>query len=187
MSASRRMRSSWLTRGVETLWRVGRAASREIPRQSGDRRRGAPRPGEKSGLRERTSDRVELIGRNVSQPATRLHSRSIAPILAAVLAGGLLVVVLRTEVLHLRYAVADAVAEEQKLSEQKRSLTVAMRKLRDPARLARRARELGFGQPERLIELGADPTLGSARRRAERLSEAPGAPASVLASADSRP
>jgi hypothetical protein len=181
---------SWLARGVETLLRTRLGPSAEISHHSADRQREARQAGEKHGLREKTPRRVELIGLDVSEPPARLRSRSTAPTLAAVVVGALFLVALRTEVLHLRYAVASAVAEEQELSEQKRSLTVAMRKLRDPGHLTRLARELGFGRPERLIELSVvdvDPALGPAQRRSERFPEQPGVSAAATASVDSRP
>jgi len=156
MSATRRQRAG---RGVGALRRALRG-----PRTKPGRRR-AGRP-----------SAIDLIGLDVSQPSGRLRSRSIAPILAAVLVSSLLLVVLRTEVLRLRYALADTVAEEQKLSGQKRSLTVAMRRLRDPGRLHRQARELGFERPEHPIRLSED----------SRLPDAPGARLAATAT-DSRP
>jgi hypothetical protein len=177
----------WLARGIQVLRRVRRGPGHQGSRHGTDRHGGTLRPGTESRKQENAPDRVELIGLDVWQPLTRPRSSSIGAILAAILAGALFLVVLRTELLHLRYAVADAVAEEQKLSEQKRSLTVAMRQLRDPGLLNRRARELGFGQPERVIELSADPSLRPASRRPERLAKASGVAATAAASVDARP
>ncbi len=41
----------------------------------------------------------------------------------------------------------------QALEEEKRSLTAQVRELRDPARLARLAREMGLSRPDRVIAL----------------------------------
>ena len=89
------------------------------------------------------------------------------------LSSALFLVILRTEVLRLRYALGNAVAEEQRLSEQKRNLTVTMRRLRDPGRLARLARELGFERPEHVIRLDQNPLAADASRAAPPLEPRP--------------
>lgn len=121
--------------------------------------------GRRTGSDGRRADRsaaVGLIGLDVSQPPKRLHARSAVPILITALASALFLVVLRSEVLRLRHALANAVGEEQELSEHKRRLTVEMRQLRDPGHLTHLARELGFGHPERLLHLYQDPVLPDA-------------------------
>jgi hypothetical protein len=50
---------------------------------------------------------------------------------------------------------AETLAQEQELFETQRTLTVEMRQLRDPARIAVQARKLGFIRPERIIDLPA--------------------------------
>ena len=42
------------------------------------------------------------------------------------------------------------------LDEQQRNLTVQMRQLREPRQLTERAAELGFGRPDRVIDLPGD-------------------------------
>jgi hypothetical protein len=108
------------------------------------------------GLRANRSAAVGLIGLDVSRSPKRLHARSAVPILITALASALFLVALRSEVLRLRHALANAVAEEQELSERKRRLTVEMRKLRDPGHLTHLAREAGFQHPERLFHLYED-------------------------------
>ena len=84
--------------------------------------------------------------------------RVAAPSLAAALLAALLLAALRVDVIRMRYALATAVARERALLEDQRELTVQMRRQRRPSRLAERARELGFGRPERVIDL---PMAGS--------------------------
>jgi hypothetical protein len=61
--------------------------------------------------------------------------------------------VLRMDVIRMGFTRARAFEDELGLEQLKRELTVEMRQLRDPAVLARRARELGFRRAERLIDL----------------------------------
>jgi len=126
---------------------------------------------ESDGPRANKSASVGLIGLDMSQSPKRLRARSTVPILITALASALFLVALRSEVLRLRHALANAVAEEQELSERKRRLTVEMRKLRDPGHLTHLARDLGFGHPERLLHLYED-------------SAPPDAPDTRLAAAD---
>lgn len=116
--------------------------------------------------------RAALIGLDVARTPLRLKTRSFAPIVAAALAGALLLAVLRIDVIRVRFGLADSLAKELQLEEEKRRLTVEMRKLRDPAALSRRARELGFKRAEQLIDLpgaGASPTRRPREERARPL------------------
>jgi len=108
-------------------------------------------------VRQRRTN-VPLIGLDVSRPPIRLRTRSWAPLAAAALAGALLLAVLRVDVIRIRFGLAESLAEELRLEDLKRQLTVEMRRLRDPAVLSRRARELGFQRAERMIDLPADGT-----------------------------
>ncbi len=108
---------------------------------------------------------LDLVGRDLSglerraKPAAR---RLRGGLLAACVVAALGLSALRVQILRLRYQVARAVAEEQALLEQKRELTVRVRELRDPLRLAARAAELGFTRPQRILELpAARPPVGS--------------------------
>ncbi len=109
-------------------------------------RRGAPTP----------------LSRAVSALASRLEALRLPPASRRRVAafGGLAVVLtslgvvaFRTEILRARYELGDLMREEARLREERAALRVAVRRLRDPARLERLAREAGFGPPERLIEL----------------------------------
>jgi hypothetical protein len=105
----------------------------------------------------RPATSVTLIGLDVSRAPLRLQTRSWAPLVVAALAGGLFLATLRTDVLRMRFSVAEHFKQQLQLEQQKRQLTVKMRQLRDPAELSQRARALGFRRAERLIDLrGAD-------------------------------
>ncbi len=60
---------------------------------------------------------------------------------------------LRGRIIELRYRVAQVVSEERALEEQRRVLTVRVRKLRDPRHLAEIAARRGFARPERVVDL----------------------------------
>lgn len=98
---------------------------------------------------------TQLIGRDFArQPAPAARARGwLAPLLIGAVAAALLLVSLRVEILRLRYAVMDAVAEESRLQRQQSALTVEVRRLRDPKRLAAIAAENGFARPERVVPL----------------------------------
>lgn len=68
---------------------------------------------------------------------------------------------LRGQIIGLRYRAAQVVSEERALEEQRRILTVRVRKLRDPRQLAERAAQRGFASPERVIDL--EPSAGALR------------------------
>jgi hypothetical protein len=93
-------------------------------------------------------------------------------LLLAGLLAGLSLAALRMDLFRIRYQLADLGRVEKTLREEKNRLTVEMRQLRDPARLAARAEELGFTRPERVIDL----PLGSLPP-----SVAAAAPASIVA------
>jgi len=102
---------------------------------------------------DESAPRAALIGLDVSRTPMRLKTRSVAPVVVAALVGALVLAVLRMDVIRIRFGLADSLAAELELEEEKRRLTVEMRKLRDPAALSRRAHELGFGRAEQLIDL----------------------------------
>ena len=60
---------------------------------------------------------------------------------------------LRNDIIRKEYASAEAQAEEQRLQDERLTLVVQMRQLRDPGRLGDRAEALGFRHPERVIAL----------------------------------
>jgi len=107
---------------------------------------------------------LDLVGRDLSgreSPAPRPLQRLRGALLLGCVVAALGLSALRVQILRLRYQIARAVAEEQALLEERRELTVQVRELRDPLRLAQRARVLGLGRPERILELpAAEPPAG---------------------------
>jgi hypothetical protein len=70
---------------------------------------------------------------------------------------------LRVEVIRQRYALAEIMQEQKRLLEERTALTVRMRSLRDPARLAGLAPGMQLRRPERVINLAA-PAVSSGPR-----------------------
>jgi hypothetical protein len=115
------------------------------------------------GTRRRRRKPGNLAGRDLARVRTAPGSRR--RFLAILLAGGLLagfsLVALRVDNLRLRYALAEALAQQQRLLEEHRVATARLEALRDPARLAALADERGLVRPQRVIELA--PTQLAAR------------------------
>ncbi|MEE8581308.1 MAG: hypothetical protein V3T33_06930 [Myxococcota bacterium] len=106
--------------------------------------------------------RASLFGR--AAQAAQSGWRVIAPGFVAALVAALLLVALRIDVIRMRYGLAEAVSSERRLLEEKNELTVAMRRLRHPSRLAEHARRLGFVRPEHVIFLSTDDTYPTDER-----------------------
>jgi len=115
---------------------------------------------------DRRRPAVTLIGLDVSRPPLRLQSRSWIPAAAAVLVGALFLASLRMDVTRMRLMLGEAFKEELRLEEVERELTVDMRRLRDPALLARIAAERGFRRAEKLIDLPSSSDHAGGARRA---------------------
>ena len=84
-------------------------------------------------------------------PALGLSRSFVALLFATAVVTALGLSVLRNQILELRYRAAEVLREERALEEERRALAVRVRKLRDPKRLARLARERGFVRPERVV------------------------------------
>ena len=97
----------------------------------------------------------EWVGRDVSEDfrPRRFPFRFSLPLVLVGMAAGLALVVLRIDVIRTRYALSEATAKEHQLREEQRRITVQMRKFRAPGQLVEMAREEGFVQPERILEL----------------------------------
>lgn len=113
--------------------------------------------GERRAARRRPSRRAarSLVGRDLA-PARWLvprERRTLPLLVAGVVLAALALAALRIDLIRVRYGLAEAVSEQKALLEERRTLVARVRTLRDPARLARLARERGFVQPERVIEL----------------------------------
>ena len=101
------------------------------------------------------SQRFDWIGRDFSRSHTTAATRRrrVAPLVAGALLAALALAAVRTEVIRLRYDLADAVAEEKALLEQQRALTFEVRALRNPVRLTQLAERMGLAQPARVLEI----------------------------------
>lgn len=97
-----------------------------------------------------------LIGVDVAHQRSRVRARTLIPLMGVALVAALALASLRIDLLRIRYAVAEANDREQVLQAEQRALTAEMRTLRDPVTLTRRADELGFVRPERMIDLPGD-------------------------------
>ena len=99
--------------------------------------------------------RLGLVGRDLARPGVPASRRDrwIPVALACVLIAALAVVTLRIDLIRVRYGLGDALTDEKALLEQRREVLASVRTLRDPARLARLARERGLGRPAVLIDL----------------------------------
>jgi hypothetical protein len=90
------------------------------------------------------------------------RARGLPVLLIGGLLAGLSLAALRIDILRLGYAVADAVAEEKALMEERGALTARVQALRDASRLASLAPARGLARPTRVIELQqADLVVGS--------------------------
>ena len=111
--------------------------------------------GEQRGAPRRSPH--ELIGRDFASDGRR--SRIPIWLIPGLVVGGvfaaLAIAHVRVELIGQGYRRYSAVERLQALEEEKRALTARVRELRDPARLAAQAEELGFSQPERVINLAA--------------------------------
>ena len=95
--------------------------------------------------------RLGLNDRARSAVAARPRGTALAIGIAVLAALG--VAALRSDGIHVRYGLADAVRQERELLEERRVAVARLRALRDPARLALLAREQGFVRPARIRTL----------------------------------
>lgn len=96
---------------------------------------------------------IDFTGIDFTSPA-RVHKSKQHPkalMFVAIFGAALTLLALRVEIIRLRYELASSVQYEQELLAAKREQTVAVRKLRDPARLRRLAEQHGMAYPEQII------------------------------------
>ena len=88
--------------------------------------------------RQRRRKRSNLAGRDLARvrTASRSRRRLLAILMTGALLAGFSLAALRVDILRLRYALADALAQQQVLVEEHRVATARLEALRDPARLA---------------------------------------------------
>ncbi len=96
-----------------------------------------------------------LIGRDLASDAPR--KRIPIWLIPGIVVGGvfaaLAIAHVRVELIGQGYKRYSAVERLQALGEEKRILTAHVRELRDPARLAKLAREMGLSRPDHVIAL----------------------------------
>jgi hypothetical protein len=103
-----------------------------------------------------------LVGRDFSAFEQRPGPRKLIPVAIALLLAGFGLAALRTEVLRLRYELAEGVERESKLQIERKDLTVEMRALRHPVALGERALEMGFVRADRIVDVPAHPVQSRA-------------------------
>jgi hypothetical protein len=101
--------------------------------------------------------RGPLVGRDLarSRVLERGRRRLFPFALAGLVIAALGVAALRIDLIRMRYGLADAMAEERALLEQRRVALLELRRQRDPARLTDLARRRGFERPARIVDLSS--------------------------------
>lgn len=102
---------------------------------------------------------LNLIGRDLARDRGRsgIPTRVMVLVMVITALAGLGIVGMRSDVMRIRYALSEAMAEEKRLRVEHNLSTVEMRRLRSPARLSSLAQELGFRRPEGIIDLSMQP------------------------------
>jgi hypothetical protein len=119
-------------------------------------RRLDPRPGPAPARRAADAAPIRLVGRDFAEQRGGRTSRGfVAVLVGAAVVVGLALAALRNDLIRMRYDLSEAMQQERELLEARRELTAKLVALRDPARLARLARERGFVRPERVLAVGA--------------------------------
>jgi hypothetical protein len=100
-------------------------------------------------------DARNLVGRDLASdaPRRRIPIWLIPGIVVGGVFAALAIAHVRVELIGQGYKRYDAVKRLQALEEEKRILTAHVRELRDPARLAKLAREMGLSRPDRVLAL----------------------------------
>jgi hypothetical protein len=127
-------------------------SGRKRPIRASGRKRAAGKGRGKAAGKGRRLE-LGLIGFDLGREPSRVRPGALIPLMAVALLAALTLASLRIDLLRIRYSVAENIDREQVLQAEQRSLTAEMRKLRDPVTLTRRADELGFVRPERMIDL----------------------------------
>jgi hypothetical protein len=96
-----------------------------------------------------------LIGRDLvnTAPRRQIPIWLIPGIVVGGVFAALAIAHVRVELIGQGYQRYSAVERLQALEEERRILTAQVRELRDPARLAKLAREMGLSRPDRVIAL----------------------------------
>ena len=103
----------------------------------------------------RRRDVTNLVGRDLAGGGLRrgFPVWLVPAVVVCVVIIALAIANLRVQLIGQGYKRASAVARHQELREEQRNLAARVRQLRDPARLASLAEEMGFTRPEHAIAL----------------------------------
>jgi hypothetical protein len=121
-----------------------------------------------------------MVGRDLarSRVLERGRRRLLPFALAGLVIAALGVAALRIDLIRMRYGLADAMAEEKALLEQRRVALLELRRQRDPGRLTDLARRRGFERPARIVDLpGRRGATATATGATASRSTAPGSAA----------
>jgi hypothetical protein len=99
---------------------------------------------------------ARLRSRNPLNGRFAFPSGQIFPALAVAVLVALAMAALRVDLIRGRYEIGMGYHQEEQLNRRIARLTASMRELRDPARLGKFAKDMGFVPPERLIDLPVD-------------------------------
>ncbi len=102
-------------------------------------------------MRRRPPTRVQSR-RAPAQPQRR-KQRQLPAIFTGLVLAALALASLRIDIMRMGYDLADSIAVEKTLLEERRTLTAGVRALRNPRRLNEIARRRGLSRPERVIDL----------------------------------
>ena len=105
------------------------------------------------GQAEARSARRGLVGRDLSHFDEGRRRRIPSGLILGVLLAAFLLTFLRVNILHLGYAQGEALAQEQRLQEERRVLAARAEALRSPERLSRLAAGSGFQRAEHVLDL----------------------------------
>lgn len=97
--------------------------------------------------------RQGLVGCDLSRFSAAPRRRIRPGLIAGLLLAALLLTALRVRIIHLGYALGEAIERENALQEEHRVLAAELEALRSPERLSDLAVRHGFTRPEHVIHL----------------------------------
>jgi len=98
-----------------------------------------------------------LVGRDFARYADSQRRRVPAGLILGLLLAALLLTALRVEIIHLGYALGEAVKQENALHEERRVLSAQLEALRNPEHLGELAAKHGFARAEVILHLTPEP------------------------------
>lgn len=98
-----------------------------------------------------------LVGRDFARYAESQRRLIPAGLIVGLLVAALLLTALRVDIIHLGYALGEAVKQENALQEERRVLSAQLEALRNPEHLGKLAAQQGFGRAENVLQLTPAP------------------------------